>query len=75
MRKFVKPADRGASIPSPAHGRDLPQDGLEVEWSAYWARLEMRGDIVVSEIRSVSNEADTLAPPSEDDSKSPPKGK
>ncbi|HYD05900.1 MAG TPA: DUF2635 domain-containing protein [Reyranella sp.] len=56
MRKHVKPADHGAAIPDPAHGSDLPQDGLVVEWSAYWARLEMRGDVIVSEAETPAAE-------------------
>ena len=50
MRKHVMPADAGAAIPDPSRGRDLPSEGAEVEWSAYWAGLAMRGDVIVSEI-------------------------
>lgn len=49
IRKFVKPAQAGASIPDPARGRDLPQDGQPVAWNAHWARLERRGDIEVTD--------------------------
>jgi hypothetical protein len=50
MRKHVTPADPAASIPDPAHGRDLPPEGAEVDWDAYWAGLQLRGDITVTEI-------------------------
>ena len=50
MRKHVAPAHEGASIPDPARGRDLPAEGIAVDWTAYWAGLALRGDIVVSEI-------------------------
>lgn len=46
-RKFIKPARKGASIPDPGRGRDLPWEGIEVDWSPYWAGLLERGDITV----------------------------
>ena len=49
MRKYVRPADPKATILDPAHGRDLPPGGIAVEWSAYWARLLLRGDVIVEE--------------------------
>lgn len=49
MRKHVTPADPAATIPDPARGRDLPPDGDEVEWSAHWALLAGRGDVIVRE--------------------------
>jgi hypothetical protein len=51
-RKFIKPARKGASIPDPDRGRDLPWEGLEVDWSPYWAGLFERGDITVKEVES-----------------------
>ncbi|MCJ2108031.1 DUF2635 domain-containing protein [Methylobacterium sp. E-041] len=50
MRKHVAPAHEGASIPDPARGRDLPREGIAVAWTAYWAGLQLRGDVVVTEI-------------------------
>lgn len=55
MRKFVKPAVKGASIPDPTHSRELPQDGIEVEWTPYWAGLEARGDITVNPVPAERN--------------------
>jgi len=49
-RKFVKPAHKGASIPDPDRGRNLPPGGDEVEWSAHWALLAERGDVIVREV-------------------------
>lgn len=49
IRKFVKPALPGATIPDPTRGRDLPQGGQLVVWGPHWARLQRRGDIVVSD--------------------------
>lgn len=49
-RKFIKPSRKGASIPDPDRGRDLPWEGLEVDWSPYWAGLAERGDITAKEI-------------------------
>ena len=48
-RRTVKPAHPEATIPDPDHRLKLPTDGLEVVWSAYWARLLRRGDVVVVE--------------------------
>lgn len=50
MRKHVTPADPAASIPDPSRGCDLPAGGLPVDWTAYWAGLEARGDITVSDV-------------------------
>jgi hypothetical protein len=49
-RKFIKPARKGASIPDPDRGRDLPWDGIEVDWSPYWAGFLERGDISVKDV-------------------------
>lgn len=49
MHKHVRPAEAGAAIPDPAHRRDLPQEGIVVEWSPHWALLALRGDVIVSE--------------------------
>ncbi|WP_375455718.1 hypothetical protein [uncultured Methylobacterium sp.] len=49
-RVHVTPADATATIPDPTRGRDLPADGAAVAWSAYWASLERRGDVTVSEL-------------------------
>jgi len=56
-RKFVKPARKGASIPDPDRGRDLPWEGMEVEWSAYWAGLLERGDITIKDVEDEPAEA------------------
>lgn len=58
MRKHVKPAHPDATIPDPSRGVDLPPDGLPCEWNVHWARLQMRGDVIVTEI-----EPETPAPP------------
>lgn len=58
MRKLVKPADAGASIPDPVRRNDLPPGWSEVEWSVHWARLEARGDIKVKDVPD-EDEADT----------------
>lgn len=50
MRKHVKPAHPDATIPDPSRGGDLPAAGLPCEWSVHWARLEMRGDVIVTDI-------------------------
>ncbi|SFM76419.1 DUF2635 domain-containing protein [Methylobacterium pseudosasicola] len=50
MRKHVKPADAGASIPDPVRQTDLPPEGRVVDWSVHWARLEARGDIKVKDV-------------------------
>jgi hypothetical protein len=52
MRVHVKPAIAGATIPDPSRGRDLPPDGAEVEWTAYWAGMEMRGDVIVEDVQA-----------------------
>lgn len=49
MRKHVKPADPKATIPDPERRGDLPAAGRVVTWSAHWARLAAREDIVVSD--------------------------
>jgi hypothetical protein len=59
-RKFIKPARKGASIPDPERGRDLPWEGLEVDWSPYWAGFLDRGDITVTEAEAVA--ADEVKP-------------
>jgi hypothetical protein len=51
-RKFIKPARKGASIPDPDRGRDLPWEGIEVDWSPYWAGLLERGDITVKDVEA-----------------------
>ncbi|WP_201829578.1 DUF2635 domain-containing protein [Microvirga zambiensis] len=51
-RKFIKPARKGASIPDPDRGRDLPWEGIEVDWSPYWAGLLERSDITVKEVET-----------------------
>ena len=61
MRKLVKPADAGASIPDPVRRNDLPAGWSEVEWSVHWARLEARGDIKVKDVPDEDG-ADTKAP-------------
>ena len=61
MRKLVKPADAGASIPDPVRRNDLPPGWSEVEWSVHWARLEARGDIKVKDVPH-EDEADAKAP-------------
>ena len=50
VRKFVKPAHPDASIPDPAHGRNLPPEGMEVVWDHYWIGRERSGDIIVSDV-------------------------
>lgn len=50
MRRYVIPADPAATILDPLRGRPVPADGLEVDWNPYWAGLEMRGDVIVSEL-------------------------
>lgn len=64
MRKHVTPAHERATIHDPSRGRKLPAGGAEVEWSAYWARLEGRGDVTVAEIA----EAPAAPPPVDGDS-------
>ncbi|WP_457091393.1 DUF2635 domain-containing protein [Microvirga sp. P5_D2] len=56
-RKFIKPARKGASIPDPDRGRDLPWEGIEVDWSPYWVGLLERGDITVKEVEAEAVEA------------------
>jgi len=54
MRKHVTPADPAAAIPDPARGRDLPPEGAEVDWNAYWAGLAQRGDITVADVKDAA---------------------
>ncbi len=49
MRKHVRPANKAATIPNP-DGGDLPPEGMDVEWTAYWAGLQSRGDVVVKDV-------------------------
>jgi hypothetical protein len=56
-RKFIKPSRKGASIPDPDRNRDLPWDGLEVDWSPYWAGLLERGDITVKDVEAEAIQA------------------
>jgi len=65
MRKHVTPADPAASIPDPSRGRDLPADGLPVDWTAYWAGLEARGDITVTDVGAAPEAAAPAAPAEE----------
>ncbi len=62
MKKLVKPADKGGQIPDPLYGDMLPQGGRVVDWSTYWQRLDMRGDLKTTDVA-----ADTpLGAPQED---------
>lgn len=64
MRVHVRPAHPEASIPDPERGRDLVPEGLEVEWSAHWANLARRGDVIVGEAPEAEVEsAPSLSPP------------
>lgn len=45
MRRYVRPADPGATIPDPERGDALPPDGREVTWSAHWAVMLAREEI------------------------------
>ncbi|MEE7460684.1 hypothetical protein MFUR16E_04720 [Methylobacterium fujisawaense] len=49
MRKHVKPADPGAVIQDLERGKRLPPEGASVAWTAYYAKLVARGDIIVVE--------------------------
>lgn len=43
---FVKPIN-GRSVPDPAHGDLLPEEGRNVDESQYWYRREIDGDIEI----------------------------
>ncbi|MGF3027529.1 hypothetical protein ACQVP2_32585 [Methylobacterium aquaticum] len=49
MKKLIKPAVPGAVIPDVERGRDLPPDGLVLDWTPHWALMERRGDIVAED--------------------------
>lgn len=50
MRKHITPAHPRATIFDPTRDVKLPPEGADVTWSTYWARLEMRGDVTVTDI-------------------------
>ncbi|EAN1851982.1 DUF2635 domain-containing protein, partial [Salmonella enterica] len=41
---FVKPV-KGRSVPDPAHGDLLPEEGRNVDENNYWLRREAAGDV------------------------------
>lgn len=43
-RRFIKPA-KGVTVPDPAAGTALPEEGRQVEWSSYWERRLLAGDV------------------------------
>lgn len=47
-RKFVAPKP-GLKIPDIERRDHLPSNGREVNWSAYWSRLEKEGSITVGQ--------------------------
>ncbi|KTS30862.1 hypothetical protein NS228_06195 [Methylobacterium indicum] len=49
MKKLIKPAVPGASVPDVERGRDLPAEGLVLDWTPHWALMERRGDIVAED--------------------------
>lgn len=49
MKKLIKPAVPGAVIPDVERGRDLPPEGLVLDWTPHWALMERRGDIVAED--------------------------
>ena len=67
MHKHVMPKDAGATIPDPVRNRALPPEGAIVEWSAYWAGLEARGDIEAVEADDPSVEPEAAELPAEPD--------
>ena len=58
VRKTVRPAHEGASIPDPAHpGIDISDAGTEVVWDHYWIARLARGEIEIIEARSETDDA------------------
>lgn len=54
IRKLVKPAHPDARIPDPDRRRYLPPEGQEVDWNAHWAAMQVRGDVLVSDIAAAA---------------------
>lgn len=62
-RRHVAPVDPSATIPDHERGGSLPPAGLPVTWSAYWALLEQRGEIVVTNITEATVDGSAAAIP------------
>lgn len=63
-RRHVAPVDPAATIPDHERGGTLPAAGLPVTWSAYWALLEQRGEIIVTDIAEAAVDGSADAIPS-----------
>lgn len=50
MRRHVAPALPTASIPDPERGDFLPPEGRVVSWTAHWAGMSLREEIIVSAV-------------------------
>jgi hypothetical protein len=62
-RVHVKPGD-GRTVRSPDHGKqNLPAKGDWVEWSVYWERRRLDGDVVVSDPQPDPDAQDVPAAP------------